>query len=446
MKKLSNELYKVLTLLFICFFILFFLPVNLVENYLEKNSREEIRIVETFLHEEFLEPEHQDLDYFLEEILHESPKKSNFYIQVEYHGKTYADGDKPDLRGVVFSDKIQFFKDRYLYVLNTKVETLDHGAISLLIANNQHDEKLFINKLFYYTLLTALAFAVLSLYILSLIKKGLTPQLKKLESIENMTDLENFTLKLNKDDFYQEFSDFLSSYENILKTLQQNHEFQNDFINNASHELKTPLFVIQGYVNLLKKQGVRNPELFREAVSTIHDEVKSMNSLIEKLLFLSKGKKFPVKIEKIDLTELVQEVISEMEIIYPQQKFILHPKKFFLNSDWALLKQVIRNIVDNGVKYGNDNPVHIYLLKRGDYLCINVIDSGYGISKKDLKNLFSKFYRVDKSRSREIHGHGLGLSIVKNILEILKGSIELSSEPGKGTEVLIKVPLDYNRS
>lgn len=443
MRKLTTELYKINLTLFICFFTLFFLPFHLVKGYLQKTSIEEVKIVEQFLKLELLEPEHQNLEYFLEEILKESPLKNNMYIQVNYHGKIYSEGKIPNLSEVTDSSEIQILHNRYLYVLKTTLNTLNHGKVDVIIANDQDEEKAFIHRLFYSTVITALIFILLAAYALYLLKQRLSPQLKKLETIDKMTNLESFSLKYDKNQFYYEFSEFLTSYEGILKKLQQNYEIQSDFVNASSHELKTPIFIIQGYMSLLKKHGIKDLALFNEAVDTISDEMKSMNSLIDKLLFLSRGNKFPVTIENIDLTEIVEEVISEIKIIYPKQKITLYSKKIKLKSDWELLKLVIRNILDNAVKYGLQKPIDIYLLKRGEIVCISIKDLGYGISKEDLNKIFNKFYRVDKSRSREIYGHGLGLSIVKNILTILKGDIEYKSSVGQGTEVLIKIPLDY---
>lgn len=436
MKKLSKELSRSYFFIIFCFAIMYTFPFYIAKNYLMESAKKEINLTKTFLVTEFAEEEHQDLDYFLKEVLKESPNVNNLYIRINYHEKIYEDEGFPKIPNLPLSNKIVLV-DGSKFILNTTLPTLANGPVRVTFVNDISGENIFLKNIFKVSFVGLLIVVGISLYISKKFKNKLIPQLKELEEATNRVDLKSFNIELDKDNFFQEFANFITSYENMLKRIEKQSASQIDFVNNASHELKTPIFIIKGYMDLIQKWGLEDKEIFNESVEAIQDEIKSMSALVQKLLFLSKQESIKLLIEKFDLSELIEEIISEMNIIYPEQKIIFHKRQISIESDWSLLKQVIRNIIDNAIKYGNKKNIDIFLLERGNKIAIKIQDHGIGIPKKDLENIFGKFYRVDKSRSREIGGHGLGLAIVKNILELLNGTIEIKSELNKGTEVLI---------
>ncbi|MBC2856868.1 HAMP domain-containing histidine kinase [Cetobacterium sp. 2A] len=437
MKKLTNEVLKSYILIIVCFIIAYSFPVIILKKYLIKRSVEQIEVVRNFLEVEFLEPEHQNLDYFLSEVLKESPEIENLYIKIQYHGKTYEDKNTPAITDLVVSDKIQNIDSGKYYAIKTEMNTVGNGEVTVKIIKDMHEELDFINKIKKISIIGFLFVTIFAIYISKNFINKLKPQLKSLENFTNEINLESFDVKINKENYFEEFSNFIDSYENMLIRIEKQAKSQIDFVNNASHELKTPIFIIRGYIDLIKKWGTSNPEIFKESVQAIQDEVKNMSILVEKLLFISNQDSILIQSENINLEEIIDEVITEMNIIYPEQKIEFHRRKLIVNTDWSLLKQVIRNIIDNAIKYGDKKTVEVFLLERGEYIVIKVKDNGLGIEKDDLDNIFNKFYRVDKSHNKSIGGHGLGLTIVKNIVEILNSRIEIKSEVGEGTEVFI---------
>lgn len=397
-------------------------------------------MITKFLDIELVQARNGGEEYFLKEIkeaIYEKPGNDDVFLQIIYEGKIYQDDKFPKLESIDYSENLKIFKNSQFFLIHENILTKNNGYIEYTILKNLDEDEDFFLELYSYTLGGIFLAILFSLFIARRFMKKLIPQLQQLESINEKINFNTFKIDIDRKDFYKEFFDFLSSYESMLERLKQGAEKQTDFINSASHEIKTPLSIIKGYSDILKKRGQQNPQIFSEAIDTIQEEVKNMNHLVEKLLFISKHNEIKLSLEKISLTEIIQEVILEMDIIYPNQKIFLHSKNLFINSDWNFLKLVIRNLVDNSIKYGKGNPINIYLQDRGETAVIYIRDMGVGISKKNLKNIFDRFYRVDKSRSKEIGGHGLGLSIVKTILEALNGNIEIKSVLDEKTEVFL---------
>jgi len=247
----------------------------------------------------------------------------------------------------------------------------------------------------------------------------------------NNIDIKNLNKNFNEKNFYYEFSNILISYNKMIERIKKQTENEIDFVNNASHELKTPIFIIGGYVDIIDTIGRKDEKILNESINVIKTEIKEMKVLIEKLMFIAKKDKNNLKIEKINLNNLLIEVCEEIKIIYVESLCIILGKDFEIESDRKLLKQMIRNIVENSIKYSGKNKVEIIMLKEESKLIIK--DYGIGIQEEELQKIFDRFYRADISRNKKKSGHGLGLNIVKTISDILEIAIELESEPEKET-------------
>ncbi len=231
----------------------------------------------------------------------------------------------------------------------------------------------------------------------------------------------------------------IASYEEMLKRINDESRAQIEFIHNASHELKTPLFIIIGYIDLIKRWGLEEKEVALESIGFIDEEANNMKVLLEKLLFLAKDRKVQLDIEKFSLEELVMESIKDMAIIYQNQSFEVSLEEVEICSDYNLLKMLIRNLLENSVKYGEEGTIDMNL-KVSEGIELTIKDRGIGMSSETLENIYNKFYRGEKGRSKEIKGYGLGMSIVKIILQRLDGTIEIKSKLGKGTEIKVFLP------
>lgn len=219
-----------------------------------------------------------------------------------------------------------------------------------------------------------------------------------------------------------------------------------EFVADVSHELKTPITSIMGYADTLL-EGEYDKETQNEFLGVIASEARRMARLVTDLLELSRidSNKKKVKKEKFDLGELAKQCQSKLAIEIKKKN---HQVECFVTADVPPvyadkddIERVILNILTNSIKYtaeGGTIKIYVGFVYNDAY--IKIIDSGIGIPEEDLNRIFERFYRVDKSRTRELGGTGLGLSIAKEILDKNGGSIDIKSQVNKGTEVVIKIP------
>lgn len=225
-------------------------------------------------------------------------------------------------------------------------------------------------------------------------------------------------------------------------------KMRTEFVANVSHELKTPLTSIMGFVETLKNGAINNEKVRDRFLNIIEIETERLTRLIDDLLTLSdieSNKLSFSKKEDIEINEAMIEIIHMMDEIAKQKNLEFTYKiekelpKVYGNRDW--FKQMILNLIDNAIKYTHEGgSVRVLTYKKNDNICISIKDTGIGIPEKDIPRLFERFYRVDKARSRRVGGTGLGLAIVKHIVISFNGEIEVNSEEGKGTEFLVKIP------
>ena len=221
-----------------------------------------------------------------------------------------------------------------------------------------------------------------------------------------------------------------------------------EFVADVSHELKTPITSIMGYTDTLL-EGEYDKETEREFLKVVSSEARRMARLVTDLLELSRldSNKKKLKKESFDLGELVKDCQSKLAIEIKKKH---HNVECFVTADVPPvyadkddIQRVILNVLTNSIKYTPDNGnIKIYVGFVYSDAYIKVIDNGIGIPEEDLHRIFERFYRVDKARTRELGGSGLGLSIAKEILDKNGGSINIKSEVGKGTEVVIKIPTE----
>ncbi|ADK14795.1 MULTISPECIES: sensor histidine kinase [Clostridium] len=242
-----------------------------------------------------------------------------------------------------------------------------------------------------------------------------------------------------------ELKDLAKTFNDMMDRIQSSIEKQNQFVSDASHELRTPISVIQGYANMLDRWGKDDKDVLEESIDAIKSESKSMKDLIEKLLFLARGDKNTQKVEKENfmMNELIDEIVKETKLIDDVHKIENeHNDEFSINADKKLIKEAIRIFIDNSIKYTEKGEgIKIDSYKREKEAIITIADNGTGISKEDLPHIFDRFYRADKSRTKSSGGTGLGLSISKWIIDKHNGKIHVWSEINIGTIVKITLPI-----
>ena len=449
MKKLSNELtksYRILILLFTCSYIgimIFF------ASYIKDVSHGDIVTTNGFINYETAEFEEKlksgrNMEQLFYGALDECPKIMGVSVAFLYDGKVYPQNYPEKLIKVVqeknFSEEIQS-KGFYEYeFLRREIKINNLKPIELIIIKDMEEDREIITGIIKVSALFIILTIFLGLYISKKFYNRFVPALKNLQDITNNINLNSLEHKIETKNNFVEFATVISSYEDMLKRLKQQTDAQIDFVNSASHELKTPIFIISGYIGLVKRWGFDNKEILKEALDSIEDETKNMSALVSKLLFLAKDNKAETEHQEFDISEMIESIINSFKIIYPNQKINFSSKKITIISDYDLIKHLLVNLIENGIKYGKGNDIDIDIIKNQN-VTVKIKDRGEGISEKDLNYIYDKFYRVDKARSRNMGSHGLGLSIVKKITEILNIDVDIESSLGKGTIVKITLPL-----
>ena len=210
----------------------------------------------------------------------------------------------------------------------------------------------------------------------------------------------------------------------------------------SSHELKTPIAVIQGYSNLLLRWGKSDPAVLDESLESIAREADNMKRIVEQLLLLAKIGRYMFTPENVELSAELSSVMDGYSLVCKTHKFeFVSNGEIFAKLDRNMFTECVRAVIDNAVKYSDENTAVTVTLKSEDgYAVIKIADCGQGISEADLPHIFDRFYRCDKSRNRDAHSSGLGLTIAKSIVEMMGGTIEAESELKKGSVFTLRFP------
>jgi len=243
------------------------------------------------------------------------------------------------------------------------------------------------------------------------------------------------------DEAEKEVTEWSEGRGSLLMQMKRQEEYRKEFIGNVSHELKTPIFNIQGYILTLLDGGLEDENINRAYLERTEKSINRMIAIVKDLESISKLEYGELKLlpERFNIIESINEVVEmqemrahkhKIDLVFPQSTFI--PK--YVEADKKEIFQALVNLVVNSIKYGKQGgATHIEVMDMDDKLLIEVRDNGIGIEPDNLPRIFERFYRVDKSRSRNMGGSGLGLAIVKHIIDAHKQNIHVSSTYGKGT-------------
>lgn len=234
--------------------------------------------------------------------------------------------------------------------------------------------------------------------------------------------------------------------------LKEAYDKQKQFAADASHELRTPLAVLMSSAELLLADpSIQNPFL-RQVLEDVKSEVKKMTNLVSELLMVARSDNnaLKVKIQRIDLAEILGQVVRTMAPIAEKKNIRLVGENFnklMINADEQKIKQLAIILVDNAIKYTLEGGTVLVEMDNSDgkRAVFSVMDSGIGIAAEDLDKVFERFYRVDKARSREMGGNGLGLAIASEIIKIHDGKISVASKLGEGTKFTVELKVNLKK-
>ena len=248
---------------------------------------------------------------------------------------------------------------------------------------------------------------------------------------------------------YTELEHIVDAFNQLLARMKVLDDSRQEFVSNVSHELKTPLTSVKVLADSLNTQENVPVELYKEFMSDIVDEIDRENKIINDLLSLVKLDKAAadLNIESVDINKLMESIFKRLMPLAKEQGIDLifeSQRPVTAEVDEVKLSLAITNLIENGIKYNKkDGWVKVILDADHQFFTFEVSDSGIGISEEEQKHIFERFYRVDKSHSREIGGTGLGLAITRSTILMHRGSIKVTSVLEEGTTFTVKLPLSY---
>ncbi|MDW5298990.1 MAG: HAMP domain-containing sensor histidine kinase [Sedimentibacter sp.] len=382
-------------------------------------------------------PDLSNIDYKIEENRISSIEIYDNNLNAVYppnSQKRYSDNIITILEKL-FYNREYIYSSSFIYNYSTYYVNVSYNAINLI---NDAERIIFL----------VMISGAIGLFLFVPIVSGTSYKL--IGPIKNMTEItktitvNNINTRLDIKGTQDELKELSQTFNEMMDRIEEGYKTQQQFVSDASHELRTPIAVIKGYVNMLDRWGKNDKAVLEESISAIKNETESMQDLIEKLLFIARSDKSTLTYTKEDfkISLILNEIEKETKMIDSKHKLYF---KFYedanIYGDIKRIKQAIRILIDNAMKFTpQDGYIMVSSFIQDDYYVIKIEDTGIGIEKKDLEKIFERLYRAEQSRSKEIGGHGLGLSIAKIIVLGHKGKIKVKSTLGKGSEFSILLP------
>lgn len=389
------------------------------------------------------------IDLSDKEILADIPLRENIQARIiQADGKILNSSEEFDYE-IEFREpynKIMSLRDEddYLLYENIIANSKNYGTVYLQLVKEMDNEYEFMGVLFVFMIIADFVGIIASLIIGFIISKKMLRPIDYITKAAENISINNLEERIEVRGPDDELKRLGTTFNKMIDRLQESFNRQIQFVSDASHELRTPIAVIQGYANLLDRWGKEDKEALEKSIYAIKLEANNMKDLVERLLFLAKGDSGKQRIEKKEfwLNELIDEAVAESKLI-AKDYIITSSKndivKFF--ADYKMIKQMLRIFIDNSIKFTpKQGKIDISLQQDDNGVKITISDSGIGISKEEIKKIFDRFYTVDESRSKDIGGTGLGLSIAKWIVDMHQGKIKVESEEGKGTKIIVVLP------
>lgn len=443
MKKISTELKKSYVVIIFIFFIFTIFSLFQSWKYVYNLNEEQLEHSMEYLKSDIgnIKDDNEFLQIFNGDLVKEDFKKENKTLKkldlyIKYKDYYYSDDLDKNYK-IKKRDKVFFDIEDESLILSEIIPYKDSFLEITLVKDIDDDLDILgeIMETFLWVLAGAIIITLLvSRYIIRLVTKSLNGIMNLNENIS----LNNLNLIKPKNNFL-EFENIYNSYEKMLKKLDYQNQQQIEFIHSSSHELKTPLFIMSGNIDLLEKYGQEDEEIFKDGIKSLKGEVKDMNSLVEKLLFIARSDDILLEKELFEVSDVILENIYKLKKIYKNVEINFDPKFIEIDGDIQLFELLFKNILENAIKYSNSKPVSIFLEDFSNYIKIIIKDEGVGMSEDEVSQIFNRFYRADSSRNKKIKGYGLGMSIVKRIVEITKSEIIINSKKDIGTEIILKI-------
>lgn len=328
------------------------------------------------------------------------------------------------------------------YYLGSYYVLEDGDIIYIQIVKNLHDSYVFMTTLFVLmvsiSIVGLIAIIIIGIYGT---KHTLKPLIKISETARNITE-NNLNTRIAETGNKDELDQLIISLNQMIQKLESAFNNQKRFVSDASHELRIPLTVIKGYIDILSDWGKSDPQLCNESIDAIRDEIGGMSKMVEDLLLITRieNNYFNEDFRVLDLSVVLEKVYSQCLMIDPDHDYRLETcGAAFVRGNEGLLIQAIRGLIDNSRKYTPEGGTITLIgtVHDEETTEITIRDSGCGIPENELERIKERFYRISRDRSRDTGGTGLGLSIIDSIVTIHHGQLVIQSELGKGTSASI---------
>jgi signal transduction histidine kinase len=292
-----------------------------------------------------------------------------------------------------------------------------------------------------FALATILISAVIGYLLSSKLLKPLSVITKTMNKIKSAGFKERIPVYTQKD----EISELSTIFNEMMDRIDGSFQQQKQFIEDASHELRTPISILEGHLSMLNRWGKKNPDILEESLQASVEEVDKLKNLVLSLLNLSKleHNRNDTIILPEKISEMIHHIVKDFHMLHEDFQFI---EKIKSNNLFGVseqhFQQILTILLDNAIKYSpTKKEITIETKELEKKFLIEITDNGIGIPKQEIAKVFDRFYRVDKARSREQGGTGLGLAIAKKIVEYYEGEIAIESKEGVGTKVIVIFPL-----
>ncbi|TSB44710.1 sensor histidine kinase [Alkalicoccobacillus porphyridii] len=365
-------------------------------------------------------------DGTVEKALAEDP--SIIHVPPVYSERQYADIITFNDQEYAVSRQPLIWDDGTVMTLE-RVESITHYTNTLMLL-----QRVLIIASFFVLIPSFIAGQLLSRFILTPIRT----LIRTMQEISTKGSFKKINVPSKQTD---ELAQMSVTFNHMIDLLQRNFDQQQQFVSDASHELKTPLTVIESYARLLKRWGMKDPAILDEAVEAIYSEALRMRGMTQQMLDLANGETETLQLEQaVNLTEVIKETAERMSRSFKRDiELTLSENVWVLGRD-DKYKQLLFILLENGFKYSQD-ALRIELYIQKDKAMLEVADSGIGIPKESHSRIFERFFRVSEDRNRQSGGSGLGLAIAKKIVDDYTGSIYVKSAVGKGSTFVVSLPL-----
>lgn len=334
--------------------------------------------------------------------------------------------------------------DMHLIVLNEPVKQAGSVIAYLQVVYDMRKEYFFIKTLFVLMAVADGVGIIFSVFAGIIISSRILRPIDRITKAAKSISVSDLNSRIEVGEADDELTRLAVTFNEMIGRLKSSFEKQSRFVSDASHELRTPISVIRGYTDMVDRWGKNDADVLDESLKAIKQETDNMSELVERLLFLARGETGAIKLqnEKFDAGELLAEVVNESRLIAPDRLMECSAEKpTEINADRKLLKQMLRALIDNSIKFTSPGGrINIKFYRKDAKFAFDVADDGVGIPQEELGRIFDRLYVVDKARSKEKGGNGLGLSIVKWIVESHGGSVFAQCLETGGTVVTAEFP------